>query len=482
MKQQIIRLGSHSVIYGVGTMLTRFLSLLLLPLFTTYLTPADYGVISLLGLLSFVAQPIFSLGLGAAMGPSYFEGNNEKRKSATVWTAFLILLVSSVILLSLAWLFPLELSWLALQSTDYANLVSLSLTGVAINILSTPFTQILQFEERSKLFVGITLFTSFISIIINVTTVVFFKWGVYGVVISQVWGNTIHFLAFVCFAIRSLKVSYSNKIAQDLLNMGIPLVPSFAFLFILMQSNRYILQWIEGLEQVGAYSIGFNIGAVMNVLVGAFTTAWYPFFMSYIDKQEEGFKVFEKVLKYYVILFGVITLCFFVFARPLLLLLTTPEFHVAYKVIGFCALSQFFIGLFSIFTPNLYFTREVRYVSLFQGFASVISIPINILLINNFGLFGAGLGLASSTSLLPIFQCIWNYYRYNKKSKAIEREILYTIILSAVIIPFSLIPFNQSFLGSITQSLILFGIIIYFVIHYLITEEFNLLIKLFERH
>jgi O-antigen/teichoic acid export membrane protein len=300
MKEQIFQLGKNSMIYGVGNMLTRFISLLLLPLFTAYLTPADYGVLALLALLSFVAQPVFSLGLSAAMGPSYFEGNDVRRKSETIWTAFLILVGSVTILISIAWLFPRQLSMLALQSPEYGHLVSLTLTGCAISILSKPFTQRIQFEERAKAFVIITLITSIISITLSVTTVVFLGWGVKGMVVSQLLGQTIHLLTFLAAGAKDTKFLYGKPIARELIGLGIPLVPSFAFLFILMQSNRYILQWFAGLEQVGIYSIGFSIGMVMSVATGAVSTAWYPFFMSYMEKQKDAEILFGKIFTYYI--------------------------------------------------------------------------------------------------------------------------------------------------------------------------------------
>lgn len=75
MKQQILNLGKDSLIYGVGSVVTRFIGLLTLPIFTAYLTPEEYGVLAMLGLLTMVAQPVFSLGLAAAMGPSYFRSD-----------------------------------------------------------------------------------------------------------------------------------------------------------------------------------------------------------------------------------------------------------------------------------------------------------------------------------------------------------------------------------------------------------------------
>jgi O-antigen/teichoic acid export membrane protein len=405
------------MIYGVGNMLTPFINLLLLPLFTAYLTPADYGVLALLALLSFVSQPVFSLGLGAAMGPSYFEGNSTKRKSETVWTAFLILLVSATILSVIAWYFPRELSILFLRTPEYGHLVSLTLMGCAVGILSTPFTQRIQLEERAKAFVAITLITSLIAIALCVITVVILGWGVKGMVISQLIGQSITFLCFFIAGAREIELIYTKPIARELLRLGIPLVPSFAFLFILMQGNRYILQWVEGLDQVGIYSIGFNIGLTMNLAVGALAAAWYPFFMSYIEKQEDAEVLFGRIFTYYIYLFGTLCILFFVGAKLVVSVMTQPAFHDAYKVVGFAASAIFFTGIFTMLLPGMYYTKEVKYVSAVQGVAALFAIGLNVILIKWAGLLGAGIALSLSHLLMAVFQYLWNVHRKDEYIK-----------------------------------------------------------------
>ncbi|MCP4757517.1 MAG: oligosaccharide flippase family protein, partial [Proteobacteria bacterium] len=215
MKEKILRLGKNSMVYGVGTMLTRFINLLLLPLFTAYLTPADYGVLALLALLTMVAQPVFSLGMGSAMGPSYFEGNDPMRKSQVTWTSFLILLVSAVLLTLIAWLFPDLLSNIALQTPDYGHLVSLTLTGCAISILSTPFRQRIQFEERAKSFVILVLISSLISIAFSIIAVVFMAAGVVGMVVAQLTGHIVTFLLFFIVGTRETVFLFDKTIGKE---------------------------------------------------------------------------------------------------------------------------------------------------------------------------------------------------------------------------------------------------------------------------
>ncbi len=84
-----------TVIYGVGQAVGRSIALLLLPLLTAVLDPAEYGALSLLMALGWSLNTGFSLGLGAAMTPSYFERTNQEQRDATIWTASTVLAGSS---------------------------------------------------------------------------------------------------------------------------------------------------------------------------------------------------------------------------------------------------------------------------------------------------------------------------------------------------------------------------------------------------
>jgi len=390
-------------------MITRFIGLFTLPLFTAYLKPKEYGVLAMLALLTMVAQPVFRLGLSAAMGPSYFERDDPLSKSKVVWTVFAINIVSSTLLVSIAWLFPVTIGKLVRLPAEYSSLVKLSLTGCALTIMVTSFTQRVQFEKQAKLYVTATLATALAAILVSVITVVFLGWGVKGMVIGQLVGNTVTFLAFLLIGLKGTKFAVSASMARGLLRLGLPLVPSFAFLFILMNANKYILEWQSGLGAVGIYSIGFNLGMAISIVTGGIATAWYPFFMTYMDRQSEARVIFGRILTYYVFGVGLICLLFFLAAKPVVLILTKEEFHGAYAVVGLVALANFTQTTFNFFLPGLYFRREVKYVSIVQGFAALLSVPINYFLIVNMGVLGASIGLVAGNLMMSVFMYGWNF-------------------------------------------------------------------------
>ena len=99
LKKQIHHLSRNTMIYGFGQVLNRLMGFLLLPLFTLYLSPADYGILAILGLISFVVTSIFSLGITGAAGVCYYSTHGQDCKEQTIWTSFFILAGSTAVII-----------------------------------------------------------------------------------------------------------------------------------------------------------------------------------------------------------------------------------------------------------------------------------------------------------------------------------------------------------------------------------------------
>jgi O-antigen/teichoic acid export membrane protein len=464
VREDLPRLARGTAIYGVGGLVTRFISFFLLPVFTAYLTPADYGISSMLVFLSFVLTPLFSLGLGTSLGICYFDDaqEGEGRKSTAVWTAFLILLASSSVMVILGSVYSREISLLLFQSDEYGYFVILSVMTTCAGVLTMPFMLYLQFEERAKLFVVLSTLSAIISVSISLFMVVALRGGIKGYIEAGLISQAVS-LGIFLFPAGKLKIRFAKNVARELLRHGVPMIPSFLCLFVLQQGNRYALQYYDGIESVGLYTVGYSIGMVMNLLANAFTSAWTPYFLSFMGKEEEARKSFGRVLTYYTFGFGTVSLLFYVFAKPVILVMTQPAFLEAYKVIGLSATASFLTGMFSLFLPGVYFAKEVKFVSLLQGVSAVTALVLFVLLIPPFGIVGAALSLVLGTLLMSVLMHCWNVRRRStylkieyewgrllvyavlyvgcaglllvERSFATSWELVLSVVVSAVLIP-----------------------------------------------
>lgn len=399
------------MIYGAGTVATRVIGLLLLPLFTAYLQPAEYGILAMLGVLTMIAQPIFALGITAAMGPAYFETPREDARSQTIWTAFAIMAGSSVILLLCGWLIPERLGRWILLPAEHAGLVSLTLTGCALTTLATPFVQWAQFEERARRFVAVSVLSSLAATAASVFLVVALGWGARGMVLAQLLGNGLTLAALLGFALRETRPALNAGKARELLRLGLPMVPSVLLLFVLLHGNKYFLQWQEGLDQLGIYAVGFNLGTVISLVVSSISTSWYPFFMSFAQRRAEAEVLFGRIFSYYVFGVGYLALLFFVCARPVVMTMAQPRYWEAHQVIGLVSLAHFFTGVFNLLLPGLYFAKETARITAIQAASAVIALPLNYALVSAFGLLGAAIAVAAAHAVMAALTHGWNLHR-----------------------------------------------------------------------
>ena len=414
VKFHLRRLGNHSLIYGLGGIFNRYLSYLLLPVFTLYLTPADYGIVSMLGLITFIATPIFSLGFTAAIAPPYFEGNNQRQKEATIWTALTVLLASVSAWTVVGTIFAPQISWITFQTSKYDDLVTITLFSIGISILYTPFRLYLQFEERAKLFIAITAVSSLAILGLDVIMVVILEKGIKGLITGQLIGQIITLALFALVSIHRLKFRLSQHVGKDLLRLGLPLMPSFAFLFLLLEGNKYVVQWLQGLEPLGIYTVGFNLGSAIKLVTSGIQRAWLPFFMSFIDKKEEAGVLFGRVFTYYVLGIGTLNVVFYIFARPVVMMLTQSTFHSAYQIVGLSASAFFLSGVYVILLPGMYFAKEPQVQTAIQAVAALLALGLNFWLVPLFGLLGAGLALALGMFALTLLTFAWNFLRRQK--------------------------------------------------------------------
>ncbi|HEY3319004.1 MAG TPA: oligosaccharide flippase family protein [Planctomycetota bacterium] len=411
MQEQLSRLAKNTVIYGIGGVLNRFIGFLLLPLFTAYLTPTDYGVSGILAMVAVVATNVFLLGIGAGLGICYYEGNSADRKEAAVWTAMRLLVPSAAVLAVVGIVFPREISQLAFGSPEYAYYTQLSVCTTAVSILITPLVLRLQFEERAVAFVILGTGTTLVSIGFSLVAVVVWKGGIKGLLEAGLAAQVVSLLAYASVVLRGITLRTERGLTAKLLRVSVPFIPSFVFLFIMQQSNRYVLQYYHGLSEVGIYSIGSSFGMVMALLVGAFSSAWYPYFMSFLERKDEARRTFGRVFTIYVIGFGFLQTLFYVAARPAVLLMTRPAFHNAFSVIGVCATAQFAWGLYSLLLPGVYFSKETASINLTQAVAAIATLTLSFVLIPGWGANGAAWAMALGALSLSVFQHLWNLYR-----------------------------------------------------------------------
>ena len=402
IRTALSRLAKGSFIYGVGGMLQRFIALLLLPLFTKELSPEDYGVVTLISLVGIAMSGVLTLGTANSMGLLYFREINRQKRPTIIWTNLFLMTINGGLWLIVLYLCSPSLSRWMFQTEQFADLIRLGFIGNVFITITDPFLAYLRMEEKAKQYMVLTVLGALFTISLSIYLVLWIKLGVFGLIMAGAIGSALNLGLIGVLVGRRVPFGYNPRLIIPLVRIGFPSIFGlFAFLLI-DYADRQMIERMIGLSNLGVYSVGYSFGIVMAIAVGAFSTAWPPFFMSFAQKREEAREVFAQVLNYYIIFFGGLILIFYLGAKPLVLLITDTAFHESWVVIGLVAASYAFKGCYLILLPGIYFADKLGRQSVIEWIAAIINIALNFWLIPIYGIMGAALATFASYSTLPL--------------------------------------------------------------------------------
>ena len=386
------------------------MSLLLLPFFTRVLTPEDYGVVALISLLSVAMSGLLSLGTGNSMGLLYYQEKDISKRPVIIWTNLLLMVINGLFWYAIMLYFAPALSKLMFQADRHADLIRLSLLGNVLATVTDPWLAYLRMEERAKKYVMLSLISSLITILFSIYFVLLLRQGLWGMVLAGVIAQALMFLVVAFTVGRHLSLGVDTRLFLPLVRIGFPSIFGlFAFLLI-DYADRQMIQRLVSLSALGIYSVGYSFGMVIMIAVNAFATAWPPFFMSYVNKRDKARQIFATILTYYVIGFGAMSVLFFSVAEPVTFLMTAPDFHDAWSVVGLVAASYALKGCYLIILPGVYFANKLYLQSAIEWIGACTNVALSLLLIPMYGIVGAA--LATFSSYLSLSVLAWLVSRH----------------------------------------------------------------------
>lgn len=379
------------LLYSGGSFIGRILTLFLLPLTTSYLTPGDYGIIGILTLMPTLMNGLFSLGFHTSLGRVYSSGKEEAQREGIIWTAFCTLVLNNLLLTSVAILFSKQISFLLFGEDIYSYLVRITFIGIGICTVRMAFEYYLRASGKSKKVFFLNVVDVTISISTMIFAVVYLQRGAKGYMEAFALAQTLNLLVvFVCVAIR-LKFSIQWHYMKELLKIGIPCIYGYWGYCLLQGISRYILQIFSNEEEVGLFFLGSNLGRIIELPLWGFMSAWVPFFNTFLHKQSEAGQVFSKIMTYYLLAMSSIVAALFCFARPVVHTFLQSPFHDVWKVVGLTGLAQALWGVYAITYPPLIFYKKTGVQSCMEMGAGLGCILANMILVPLFQKEGAAL-------------------------------------------------------------------------------------------
>jgi O-antigen/teichoic acid export membrane protein len=395
---QLARLGRHSLIYGLGGLVSRILAVFLLPLYTRYLDREDLGQVGIVVALSAVAVTILRLGISSAFFRFYFDDEDDASRRLVVRTSFWFTLAMGLAGLALALLVAGPAA--DVLGLEDARLVRAAGVGVLAQMVYEQQTALFRAEERSTAFVVASLSNVAVTIAATVLLVVVWEQGALGVVVGNLTGTLAVTVALVAFVHREqLGRGFSRPLLREMNRFGMPLVPAALALIVVNFSDRFFLVHLADLEEVGLYEIGVRIASAMVLLLTAFRTAW-PAFAYSIRDDGEARRTYAYVLTYLVVIASWLALALGLLAPWLVRLLATPEFYGGSRVVAPLAFGTVAYAAYIVMAIGVGRAKRTQFNWAITGAAAALNVALNLVLIPPYGMTGAAAATVASYSLM----------------------------------------------------------------------------------
>lgn len=380
----------NSFVYIFSSAFSKAVPFLLLPLFTTLLTPEEFGLFSIYQVILVFFTALIGMSLQTSITVNFFKVNQKELASYFNNILFILFLNLSLFFLIFCAIDYFFVNFFSIDFSYFYIILPLVFFTVIVEI----YTSILRNQQKAVNFFMVEVFGTILKFVLILLFMVFFEKGW----LSFIYGNLIGLFLIALYSFQSLlaqkfinfKVGLSKIKIKEILKLCVPLIPHAVGIMIISLSDRLFIEKLIGVEAVGIYAVAYSFGIIVSLFSDAFIKAWTPWFYSKMKElKDKDAKIIVNIT--YVYIFMMLTLSFIVYVLAYLLIpiMTTVKYHVAIDYVFYIALGYSVQGIYKVFFPYLVFFMKTNYLAIITFFASLSSVFLNYYLINKYGILGA---------------------------------------------------------------------------------------------
>lgn len=454
------KLINNSIIFAVGTLGSKLISFLLVPLYTYYLSTSEYGTVDLTITTVNMLLPIISVSAYEAVLRFTMDKNEEPG----------VILTNSITIALGGFL----ISILFYPLLKYFNVLDGNLIYLYMILFAQMVERILAQYTRAlgeiKIFAFNGILQTFTTGVLNIIFLVYFGWGITGYYWAIILAYTLSalFLFITTKSFKDLRASNSNKgTIKNLIYYATPMIPNSLMWWLINASSRYFIRWFIGISANGLFAVASRIPSLLNILYQVFNQAWQ---LSAIEEYES-----ENKSDFYTNVFANLSAVLFIGASGITIiikivfdLIFAPEYFSAWKVVPFLLLGSVFSSFSSYLGTNYVAAKQTKGVFKTSIYGGIISLVLNAIFIPTIGIMGAG--ISSMISFFAMF-----LIRYFDTRQYIHLDINWIKFGLSILIIFAQVGFMVI---GLSQSAELITGVVLFVVLLIINRQ--LLVSIFK--
>lgn len=395
MREQIRRLGADTAVYGISTIVGRFLNFLLVPIYTHVLPPGEYGIVAYVySIIAFI-----TIIYGYGMESAYFKYASTKELGddrANFSTPFLSLLVTSGLLSLLITLFAPQVTSSVWLPSGASRIVVYSAWILFFDTITVvPFAS-LRLERRARLFAVLKVLNIVINVAANLVFLLVFHAGIEGIFLSGLIASAATALMLIPVISAKLQFRMPGELFKALLRFGLPYMPAGLAAMMIQVGDRLVMKRLTDDATIGIYQANYRLGIFMMLVVSMYDYAWRPFFLS--NAQAPNAKqLFARILTYFVLAGTGIVLVLSLFMPDLVAIrifnrtIIDQRYWGGLSIVPVVLLGYLFLGIYNNLIAGIYIEKKTGHLPLITAAGAVVNIAVNFALIPVMGMMGAAL-------------------------------------------------------------------------------------------
>jgi len=427
------QLAKNTMILAIGKSVGSLASLLLLPVYTMFLSPNDYGLVDLIITYIALFVPLATLQVEMALFRYLVDvRSDEEGKSKIVSNALQTVLITTAILVG---------PYVVLATVLHLPYMWLIMLNIITTIFSNLFMQIARGFGDNKRFAKANIVAGIVLLVVSVVLVIYAHMGIAGILLASTSaGLAAGMYLFITLNINKY-VSFtqnSTALKKELLGYSLPLIPNSVSWWVINVSDRTIVTVFLGLAANGIYAVSNKFAAIFIGIFGVFGMSWTESASVHINaKNRDAF--FSDVANVAVRGFGSLGVLMLAALPIIFPIMIGSQFKDALNYIPFLILAALFNAVVGIYS-GIYVAKKLTRQVMNTSFASAaINIVLNLILIKFIGIYAVAL----STAVAYLVMAIYRHYDVKKYVTISYEDGLFVKMAAIYIVTITLYYYNQ---------------------------------------
>ncbi len=452
----------NTSVYTLGNILPQIANLILLPIYTDYLPPEEYGIYVSIMMISSILVIFYTMALERSLNRLYYDYDNETERKKLLGTVSIMLIICATFFLILFFGFQSYSRYIfkSIPTKPYFQLSFLIAYGTAF--LQLPLTYF-RIKHKAGKFIALNLTQFIINAGLSLYFIIVLDYGAEGLLSAQMISYGILIPVFIYVIIKHFTLTFNRKYALSVLAFSVPMVPSLLAAWVINLSDRIFIENYLSVKEVGIYSLGYQIAMLVAILSGSLFSAYNPVFYELASDKKQNNKALLKEYNHLILLvISIIAFGIALFAKEVISILFPEEYETAYKITIYVSVAYWVSSASGLLNLFIYQNKKTLQLMFFMLISAGINIGLNFILIPQLQSTGAAL---STIITFIVFFVMKFFYAQKQFFIPFKYDKIFYVLFFAIsfILIFEYISTNNVFADIFIKTIVflIFAISIY---------------------